>query len=156
MFKTLNKLPSTADTLENKLHITINDTKLLCENRKSCHLSWAPAGYGMIRKNRSTLWTKDTLDVFLQLDQLFGKSYKFITSPFSIFSSFDGQPNVLFQDRTVKFRDAPTVKNNDKMKEPYDIILQSINQCSSSIVHIPSLNLSFSLVTMKLFLRFIL
>lgn len=137
------------------MHVTINDTKILCGSQTSCHLSWATAGYGMIKNNRSSLWTKDTLDVFLQLDQLFGKSYKFLTSPFSMFSQFDGQSDVLFQDRTVKLRDLPTVKNTDKMKEPYDAILQNINECSSSIIHnIPSLNLIFSIVTLKLLLRF--
>lgn len=144
------------DTKENKLRVKLNDSKLLCENGTSCHLSWATAGYGMIRKNSSSLWSRDTLDVFLQLDQLFGKNYKFLTSPFAMFAQFDGQSNILFHDDTIKLRSVPTVKNTDKMKKPYDSVLEYVDKCSFSSHLMPSFNLIFSSIIAIKFLIFFL
>ncbi|XP_031358132.1 transferrin-like, partial [Photinus pyralis] len=64
--------------------IDARDYTILCENNdEPCHLSWAPPGQAMIRMNSSTLWIKDTLDVFLQMDNLFGKNFKSVTTPFT-------------------------------------------------------------------------
>lgn len=60
--------------------------KVLClEKNQPCHLSWAPLGQAMVRASSSDMWMKDTLDVFLQLDGLFGKNYKDLSNAFTMF-----------------------------------------------------------------------
>lgn len=143
-----------SDTTENPNKYTLKDLKLLCTSKtSSCHLSWAPAGYGMVLANRSELWNKDTLDVFLRLDNLFGRSYPDLTPPFSLYGKFDGQSNLLFHDKTVKLRQFPTVKNTDKMDKDYNSIIESIKLCSS-LAYINTISytlmISCSLVSIKL------
>ncbi|KAK5650025.1 hypothetical protein RI129_001054 [Pyrocoelia pectoralis] len=114
------------------LRIDAKDYKILCDNSdESCHLSWAPPGQAMIRLNSSSLWIKDTLDVFLQMDNLFGKNFKSLTTPFTLFGLFDGKPNVLFHDITNKLRDIPKLKNTDTMKKEYDDMLDKFGECVS-------------------------
>ncbi|XP_048517219.1 transferrin [Dendroctonus ponderosae] len=112
------------------------DFKILCEesneNNQPCHLSWAPLGQAMIRSSSSDMWKKDTLNVFIQLDGLFGKKYKDLTNQFSMFGRYDGAADVLFHDETEKLRNIPIMKNTDEMKLPYDKILTDINVCYSS------------------------
>lgn len=112
----------------------MSDFKFICpeETLDGCHLSWAPLGYGMVRAQSSDLWSKDTLDVFMQLDGLFGKSYKSLTVPLQLFGPFDGKPNLLFHDSTVRLRDVPTSRNTDIMVRPYEDILQDKIVCMVS------------------------
>lgn len=94
-----------------------------------CHLSWSPVGQAMTSANKTDLWVKDTLDVFQQLDNLFGKNYKSFTLPFTMFGIFDGKSNVLFHDSTVRIRNVPTSRNMDQMPIYYNNILDEIKTC---------------------------
>ncbi|CAG9765049.1 unnamed protein product [Ceutorhynchus assimilis] len=106
--------------------------KIICQDKNlPCHLSWAPLGQAMIRSSSSNMWIKDTLDVFLQLDGLFGKSYKDLTNAFTMFGRYDSVSDVLFHDGTEKLRDVPTVKNTDIMDLPYNSILERTRFCYS-------------------------
>lgn len=100
------------------------------KDMEPCYLSWAPLGHAMIRANSSELWKKDTLDVFLQMDTLFGKSFKSLTTPFTMFGLFDGKANVLFNDDTVKLRELPTAKNSDKMGREYEKMWKGMEECT--------------------------
>ncbi|XP_066141002.1 transferrin [Euwallacea fornicatus] len=83
------------------------------EKNQPCYLSWSPPGQAMIRASRSDVWIKDTLNVFLNLDGLFGKHFRDPTNAFTMFGRYDGASNVLFHDETEKLREVPTVKNID-------------------------------------------
>lgn len=138
---------------ENRAKYKIKDFKSICTGTApTCQLSWAPAGYGMVRANQSDMWLKDTLNMFLQLDNLFGRSYTSLTPAFTLFNPFDKQSNVLFHDYTVKLREHPTVKNTDKMDKEYESVLSSIKTCSSSCCIYPVLPL-ISLLTVFLFFK---
>lgn len=80
----------------------------------------------MIRKNTTEVWRKDALDVFLQMDNLFGKNHKSITIPISLYAIFNEHSDVLFHDATVKLRDVPISKNTDKMAGEYESILDML------------------------------
>lgn len=121
----------------------------MCENKvDGCHLSWSPVGQAMVRNTSNDLWMKDTLDVFLQLDNLFGRNYKSLTTPLLLFGPYNGKPNILFHDNTVRLRNVPIVRNFDNMKRLYQDILVSDNECSSSSKIIP---VAFSLLLSYLF-----
>ncbi|KAJ8961422.1 hypothetical protein NQ318_014669 [Aromia moschata] len=108
--------------------LTTDDFPVVCKT-KPCHLSWAPAGQGMVRVNSTDLWLKDTLDVFLRLDNLFGKYYQSLTTPFTMFGKYDGKSDLLFNDATIKLRNVPTAKNTDTMKYSYDNFLNTDKHC---------------------------
>ncbi|XP_050305304.1 transferrin [Anthonomus grandis grandis] len=113
-------------------HADTSFLKIACLKKNgSCHLSWAPLGQAMVRSSSSDMWVKDTYNVFLQLDALFGKDFKDPTSPFNLFGRYDGVPNVLFHDYTEKLRNIPTVKNTDLMDLPYANILAEEKICIS-------------------------
>lgn len=101
------------------------DFRLLCkqDDEDKCHLSWSPVGQGMTSKNKTNLWIKDALDVFLQFDNLFGKKYRTVTKSFSLFGPFDGKSNVLFHDATVNFKNVPTSRNMETMNGFYGHVL---------------------------------
>ncbi|KAK9878957.1 hypothetical protein WA026_003776 [Henosepilachna vigintioctopunctata] len=131
-----------SDSTRNKKNATIKDFKIICEDPDSedCILSWAPVGHAMIRKNTSDLWMKDTLDVFFAIDSLFGKNYKSLTAPFTLFGTFNGKSNLLFHDVTLKFRSQPMSRNLDKMKFEYDQVILEESKCRSSSTTLPILN----------------
>ncbi|XP_023309775.1 transferrin [Anoplophora glabripennis] len=113
--------------------LKIEDFKILCESKtKPCHLSWAPLGQGMIRNNSTDLWKKDTLDVFLRLDNLFGKSYQSLTTPFTMFGKYDGKSDLLFHDATIRLRSVATSKDFDTMVYPYKDFLNVDTMCINS------------------------
>ncbi|KAK4882805.1 hypothetical protein RN001_006124 [Aquatica leii] len=136
------------------LQIDAKDYKILCENNTDCHLSWSPPGQAMIRSNQSSLWIKDTLDVFLQMDVLFGKNFKSLTTPFTLFGLFDGKPDVLFHDATGKLRDVPKYKSTDTMGKEYDSILENYGECVTSSSAIPTLSIFNVFIVMSLMLKF--
>lgn len=130
-----------------RFRVTIDNFNVICQDKnKPCHLSWAPLGQGMVRANSSDMWLKDTLNVFMQLDGLFGKNYKDVTSSFTMFGRYDGVSDVLFHDATAKLREVPTVKNTDQMDLPYDSILSKQQICLSSS------NKPFVLISLLIFL----
>ncbi|KAG5884685.1 hypothetical protein JTB14_000382 [Gonioctena quinquepunctata] len=111
--------------------LAMEDFQIICEgNSKTCHMSWAAAGEAMIRSNSSDLWVKDTLDVFLQLDRWFGKNYKFITNPFTMFGQYDEKSNLLFHDVTQKLRNLPIAKDTDTMPYFYNNTLNTDKLCT--------------------------
>ncbi|KAJ8938556.1 hypothetical protein NQ314_011445 [Rhamnusium bicolor] len=113
--------------------LKIEDFRIVCENKsKPCHLSWSPVGQAMVRTNSTDLWLKDTLDVFLQLDNLFGKNYKTLTTPFTMFGKYDGKSNILFHDVTVRLRSVPTTKDFDIMPYRYENFTNSDKMCIKS------------------------
>ncbi|KAJ8982997.1 hypothetical protein NQ317_014292, partial [Molorchus minor] len=111
--------------------LRMEDFHVVCE-KEPCHLSWAPLGQAMIRVNSTDLWIKDTLDVFLQLDNLFGKNYQSLTTPFTLFGKYDGKSDLLFNDATVRLRDVPTSKDTDTMVYPYDNFVITDQKCIQS------------------------
>ncbi|KAF5299510.1 hypothetical protein FQR65_LT01093 [Abscondita terminalis] len=135
------------------MKIDSRDYKILCENNTNCHLSWSPPGQAMIRANQSNLWVKDTLDVFLQMDVLFGKYFKSLTTPFTLFGLFDGKPDVLFHDSTSKIRDVPKYKSMDTMEKEYDGILENYGECVPSSSTIPMLSVFNVFIVLLLFLK---
>ncbi|XP_074025807.1 transferrin 3 [Leptinotarsa decemlineata] len=111
--------------------LSMDDFQILCEgNSKNCHLSWASAAQAMIRSNSSDLWMKDSLDVFLQLDGLFGKNFKFLTNPFTMFGQYDGKSNLLFQDSTQRLRNRPNARDTDTMPYFYNFTLKTDDYCT--------------------------
>lgn len=110
----------------------LQDFKVVCANSRNCHFSWAPLSYGMVRGNSTDLWLNDTLNIFLQLDELFGKSSKEITSPFTLFGLFDGKPNVLFHDATSRLRNVPNARDSKKMSLPYEDLTEKLENCPAS------------------------
>ncbi|KAF5276054.1 hypothetical protein FQA39_LY00850 [Lamprigera yunnana] len=123
------------------IQIDGKDYKILCENSTDCHLSWAPPGQAMIRSNASKLWIKDTLDVFLQMDVLFGKNFKSLTTPFTLFGLFDGKPDVLFHDAASKLRDVPIYKATDTLTKEYNAILDKRFGCITSSSTVPTISI---------------
>lgn len=114
---------------------TLDEYRILClnekENNTDCYLSWAPVGQAMISKTKLQMWKEDSLDVFLQLDNLFGKNHKSITTPFSMFGLFDSTSNVLFHDATAKLKKVPYYKSSDLMRKykEYNYILNTTINC---------------------------
>lgn len=110
------------------------DFQIACKDKsKSCHLSWATVGQAMIRANSTDLWIKDTLDVFLQLDNLFGKNFQTLTTPFTMFGKYDGRSNILFHDVTVRLLSVPNTNNFDNMPYYYENITNSDDTCIESL-----------------------
>lgn len=110
---------------------TKENLKIFCETSEtSCHLSWAPVAEGMISKNKSEVWKKDTLDVFQQLDSMFGKTYKSVTRPVSLYETFNGKLNILFHNVTRKLRNVPIARNTDQMAGNYNQILTNLFTCT--------------------------
>jgi hypothetical protein len=120
--------------IENKFgRITPELFSVMCEKKsEGCHLTWAPVGQAMVRANSTTLWTQDTLDVFLQLDSLFGRSYKSLTTPLQMFGPYNGKSDILFHDNTVRLRNVPTVRNLDNMQRLYQDFLVDNKTCVPS------------------------
>lgn len=120
--------------VENKFIKTDTSTfRVMCDTKlDGCYMSWATVGYGMVRANSTKLWLKDTLDVFLRLDSLFGKNYKSLTTPLQLFGSFNDQTNVLFHDKTVRLREVPYAKNLEQMPRTYEEVLYSEIKCQVS------------------------
>lgn len=103
---------------------------MICEDpMEPCHLSWSPVGYGMIRANSSEMWMRDTVNVFLQLDMMFGRSYKSLTTPFTMYGKYDNKSNLLFKDVTQRLRDVPVAKNIDSMPFEYESVLSMDKPC---------------------------
>lgn len=129
------------------------DYKVLCE-KNLCHLSWAPLGQAMISANKTDLWRKDSLDVFLQMDSLFGTEYKDPTRTLSLYGLYDGKTDVLFHDATARLRDIPIAKNMDRMVLQYEKeILNNLGKCipSNSIRTLPLVSM-FVYISCILFL----
>jgi len=132
------------------VHTDVNDFHINClDQNEPCHLGWAPLGQAMVRSSSSDMWIKDTLNVFLNLDGLFGKNFRDPTNAFTMFGRlvlfsvvvllvnlgtfrYDGVSNVLFHDYTQKLRGVPTVKNTDNMVLPFDSILAKEKICYPS------------------------
>lgn len=113
--------------------LTMKDFEIICLTpTKTCHLSWAAIGGAMVRRNVTDLWSNDTLDVFMYLNDVFGKTYKSVTSPFTMFGKFDGVSNLLFHDATVNLRNVPTVKDTDTMPYSYNLYLKTDSMCIKS------------------------
>ncbi|XP_060523755.1 transferrin [Cylas formicarius] len=109
-----------------------DDFVVVCpSNHYPCHMSWAPLGQAMVRSNSTELWMKDTLDVFLLLDSLFGKNYRDLTPSFEMFGKYEWHSNVLFHDATLRLREVPTAKNTDQMALPYEELLRQAPVCRS-------------------------
>ncbi|XP_076253125.1 transferrin 3 isoform X1 [Rhynchophorus ferrugineus] len=132
----------------------LDNFNVICKGQNSsCHLSWAPVSQGMVRRNSTDMWLKDTFNVFMQLDGLFGKYYKDITSSFTMFGRYDGVSDVLFHDVTAKLREVPTIKNTDQMDLPYNQILEKEVICYSSSAHnVISFSFIISLFILQLFI----
>ncbi|VEN49497.1 unnamed protein product [Callosobruchus maculatus] len=117
---------------DNPGHRLTNDSfkVLFCNGTAShCHLSWAPIGQAMIKSNRSDLWVHDTLDVFLQLNDQFGKDYPPPTNQFTLFGKFNGKSDVLFHDATLKLREVPNEKNTNFLPNFYEKMMTSDKKC---------------------------
>lgn len=115
--------------------LTIKDFEIICLtplSTKTCHLSWATIGRAMVRRNISDLWSNDTLDVFMFLNDLFGKSYKSVTIPFTMFGKYDSTSDLLFHDATVNLRNVPTVKDTHTMPYSYELYLKTDSMCLKS------------------------
>ncbi|XP_068910367.1 transferrin [Tenebrio molitor] len=120
--------------IENKFgRITPELFSVMCEKKsEGCHLTWSPVGQAMVRSNSTTLWTEDTLDVFLQLDSLFGRSYKSLTTPLQMFGPYNGKSDILFHDNTARLRNVPMVRNLDNMQRLYQDFLVDNKTCVPS------------------------
>ncbi|XP_063912474.1 transferrin [Zophobas morio] len=114
--------------------IQVSTFNVMCEQKsEGCHLSWAPAGQAMIRANTTDLWFQDTLDVFLQIDNLFGRNHKSFTTPLQLFGPYNGKSNILFHDSTIRLRSVPRSRNFDTMQRLYqEDILPTSDECVSS------------------------
>ncbi|KAK9721705.1 Transferrin [Popillia japonica] len=116
--------------------------RILCE-QEPCHLSWSPASHAMVSKNTTTWRDTDILDVFLEIDNLFGTKFKEATRMFTMYGEFDGKHNVLFNDNTIRLQKTPKLRNFDDMPREYEELLGQIKPCqesvySNSIQNVPS------------------
>lgn len=106
---------------------------MFCINElNNCALSWSPVGQGMIATIKSDLWRKEALDTFQQIDNLFGKNYKSVTRPITLFETFNGQSNILFHDVSVKLRSTPALKNNENTSGSYVNVINELKICTAS------------------------
>lgn len=136
--------------------LTMKDFEFICLNpddKKTCHLSWASIGRAMVRESVTDLWSKDTIDVFMYLNDLFGKAFKSQTTPFTLFGKFDGTSDLLFHDVTMNFRNVPTVKDTDVMPYSYEMYLKTDSLCvKSGSSRVPgSLFLGVLIISFRLF-----
>ncbi|CAH0559126.1 unnamed protein product [Brassicogethes aeneus] len=141
--------------LQDNKDYKLEDFKIVCGNSSNaCHLGWSPVGYGMIRTNSSEVWKKDTLDVFLQLDELFGKNFKSLTSPYTMYGKYDGKSDLLFQDETVRIRSVPMARNTDTMSNEFESLIKSDTPCLASSQEMASPYLITIFVNLLLFYVF--
>nr|XP_022905830.1 transferrin [Onthophagus taurus] len=108
--------------------LTMSDLKIICDT-KPCHLTWSPVGQAMVYNNLTSWRQKDILDVFLELDLLFGKNFKEATRVFTMYGPFNGVKDVLFHDDTKELRKVPVSKNYDAMPRRFDEIVKKIKSC---------------------------
>lgn len=106
----------------------------------------------MIRANTTNLWLQDSLDVFLKLDELFGKNHKTVTNSFTMFGRYENIADVLFHDETQKFRTVPVAKDTESMKNVYDTSDNVDDKC----VHTSGSDTNFSLKVSTYFISFYL
>lgn len=137
-------------------NLSMKDFHIICltSQSKTCHLSWASLGRAMVRRNVSELWSKDTTDVFMYLNDLFGKKYKTNTVPFTMFGKYDGASDLLFHDVTMNLRNVPTAKDTDMMPYTYDLYLKTEEKCIGSggtvlLHHVFLLILSYVAILLK-------
>lgn len=133
----------------------MQDFRVICADiKENCHFSWAPLNYGMVRGNSTDFWLNDTLNIFLQLDHLFGKSSKELTNPFTLYGIYDGKSNILFHDSTIRLRNVPYEKDINKMPLFYDDLMTDRLQCqlSKGHQHISSIFVTFLTILIKLLL----
>ncbi|GLV38042.1 Transferrin 3 [Carabus blaptoides fortunei] len=105
-------------------------TRVICADElKPCELSWTTVGEIMIRSAASEMTYQETYDSFMQIDELFGKAYKTITRPFSMYGPFDGSHDVLFDDQTVKLRDKQYIQHMEKDIPSYDSVMSDVSTC---------------------------
>lgn len=105
-------------------------TRVICADElKPCELSWTTLGEIMIRSSASEMSYQETFDAFMQIDELFGKDYKTITRPFSMYGPFDGSHDVLFDDQTVKLRDKLYMQRVEKDIPSYDKVMNDVSTC---------------------------
>lgn len=124
--------------------LSIDNFEIICltPHTKTCYLSWASVGRLMVNRNVPDLWMKDTTDVFMFLNDLFGKIYKSQTVPFTLFGKYDGDSNLLFHDATLNLRNVPTVKDTDTMAYSYETFLKTDSMCVESSTSILSSHVS--------------
>ncbi|GJQ77040.1 hypothetical protein Trydic_g23613 [Trypoxylus dichotomus] len=118
------------------------DFRVLCEH-EPCYQSWSPPAQAMVSHNTTSWRDKDVLDVFFEIDNLFGTKFKGATRMFAMYGEFDGKHNVLFNDNTVRLQKTPRLRNYDKMPREYEELLTKIKPCieveySSSTQFVPS------------------
>lgn len=71
------------------------------------------------------------MDVFFALDENFGKHYKTLTTPFTLFGPFNGVNNLIFHDVTIKIRTQPSLRRIENTEGEYHEIASNID-CNKS------------------------
>lgn len=114
----------------------------LCDNEyKPCELSWSTISQAMVRSDFSDMAYQESFDLFMQLDNLFGKYYKSLTRTFSLYGPFDGVHDVLFHDDTNRLTGKSYMKKLERDIPDYDTILNDVKTCvvSSGSIMLPSM-----------------
>lgn len=127
--------------------------RILCE-QEPCHLSWSPASHAMVSKNTTTWRDTDILDVFLEIDNLFGTKFKEATRMFTMYGEFDGRHNVLFNDNTIRLQKTPKLRNFDDMPREYEELLGQIKPCQESVYSNSIQNVPSQLLVLYIFLLY--
>lgn len=84
-----------------------SDFKPLCfneSNPETCFLTWTTLGSVMVYENISAVRFEEIYSALLQLDQLFGETYKGQTPAFLMYGTYDGSPGIIFPKETERLQ----------------------------------------------------
>lgn len=92
-----------------------------------CFLHWTSRGFLMINNRTQTKRRNEIYDTFRMMDHLFSKRYESHIIPFSMYSEFDRQQNVLFHDPTESLRDVEEL-SREKMTRSLEAVFVNYTQ----------------------------
>lgn len=113
-----------------------NNYRVLCppDNPKNCYISWSSVGHIYASSSIGDMRRQELINTFKHLDQLFGKSFKSATSPFTMYGPFDHEHNVIFQDRTNNLKTLGELAET-RLLYNYEVVAREYrnNQCAISL-----------------------
>ena len=92
---------------------------------ESCSLSWSYPGLAMVSDKTAEQKIYEILNIFFELDQLFGRNFTEIIPTFQMFNVYHGKKDVLFHSSTLKFVTGDTFNETYHYEHRLDNFLQS-------------------------------
>lgn len=97
------------------------------ENQKYCFLSWSNIGHILASTNLTSMRRQEIINVFTNLDQLFGTFHK---PMFSMYGRYSHQLNILFHNNTKIL-----ATDNMLQTHPYDKIPLNLERSLLNVTH---------------------